>query len=364
VAAKEVAMRKQKINLRLLTSVLLAVLWIQLLPAPAEGQAPFYEGKTITIIQARQPGGLGDLRVRALIPFLRKYIPGNPSIASEYMPGGGGRKAANHLYNVTRPDGLTIANVGAGLVSNAILGQPGIQYDVDRFVYLGTGNSQQNYVFATWGEANLKTLQRLQAATGVRIGAQAVGHDIYIVARLFAWLMDLKDSKFITGYGGPEIDLAMARGEVDARANNAPTVVQRSPEWIEKKLADFHAIVEIPRGYRWGHPAFAALPEMESFARTETEKKVLTVYRLFRLLGSPYVLGPGVPPERVAILKEAFSKALRDPELPKAWTQITGEDASPLLPDEQARAVREIPRDPGIIEVFKQIAGGGPLPRR
>jgi len=357
-------MGKQKINFRLLTKALVAVLWIQLLPAPAEGQAPFYEGKTITIIQARSPGGLGDLRVRALIPFLRKHIPGNPTIASEYMPGGGGRKAANHLYNVARPDGLTIANVGAGLVSNAVLGQSGIQYDVDRLIYLGTGNSRQNYVFVTWGEANLKTLRQLQAATGVRIGAQAIGHDIYIVARLFAWVMDLKDPKFITGYGGPEIDLAMARGEVDARANNAPTVVQRSPDWIEKKLADFHAIVEIPRGYRWGHPAFAALPEMESFARTEAEKKVLAVYRLFRLLGSPYILPPGVPKDRVAILKEAFRKALSDPELPKAWTQITAEEPSPLLPAEQERAVREIPREAAITEVFKQIAGGGPLPRR
>lgn len=216
----------------------------------------------------------------------------------------------------------------------------------------------------TWGQANLKTLQQLRAATGVRIGAQAVGHDIYIVARLFAWVMDLKDPKFVTGYGGPEIDLAMERGELDARANNAPTVVQRSPDWIVKKLADFHAIVEIPRGYRWGHPAFAALPEMESFARTDREKKVLAVYRLFRLLGSPYILSPEVPQDRATILREAFGKALSDPELPKAWTQITGEDPSPLLPDEQARAVKEIPREPEVIAVFKQIVGGGPLPRR
>ncbi len=77
------------------------------LPGYALSQAPFYEGKTITIIQGRDPGGTGDLRARSLVPFLQKYIPGNPTIVMEYMPGGGGRKAANHLYRSARPDGLT-----------------------------------------------------------------------------------------------------------------------------------------------------------------------------------------------------------------------------------------------------------------
>jgi len=107
---------------RLAYSIFVAVLFV--LPAFAFPQAPFYQGKTITIISAREPGGTGDLRVRAVMPFLQKYIPGSPTIALEFMPGGGGRKAANHLYRAVRPDGLTIANIGAGFVSNAVLGQP------------------------------------------------------------------------------------------------------------------------------------------------------------------------------------------------------------------------------------------------
>src|SRR5512134_3092623 len=93
------------------------LLLCQLLVVPAFAQAPFFQGKTITIIQGRDPGGTGDLRVRALVPFLQKYIPGNPTIIMEFMPGGGSRKAANHVYRSSRPDGLTIGNFSSAMVS-------------------------------------------------------------------------------------------------------------------------------------------------------------------------------------------------------------------------------------------------------
>jgi hypothetical protein len=113
---------------------------------------------------------------------------------------------------------------------------------------LGTGNSRNSYVFATWGQANLKTLQQLRERTGVRIGPESIGHDVYIVARLLAWLLNLKDPKCVTRYGsGPEIDLAMANGEVDARPKN-PALVDQSSDWIEKKRADFHASLKFPQG--------------------------------------------------------------------------------------------------------------------
>ena len=93
-------------------------------PRLALAQAPFYQGKTVTIVQGRDAGGTGDMRVRALMPFLQKHIPGNPTIVNEYMPGGGSRKAANHVYKSVRPDGLTIGNLGLGMVSSALLGEP------------------------------------------------------------------------------------------------------------------------------------------------------------------------------------------------------------------------------------------------
>jgi tripartite-type tricarboxylate transporter receptor subunit TctC len=90
-------------------------------------QSPFYQGKTITVVQIVGAGGTGDLRREALFPYLQKYIPGNPTIVSDYMPGGRGRKAANYVYRNARPDGLTIGGMSASLVTNAILDTAGVQ---------------------------------------------------------------------------------------------------------------------------------------------------------------------------------------------------------------------------------------------
>ena len=140
----------------------LGALWICHFPTFVFSQAPFYQGKTVTIIQGREPGALGDNRAGAFIPFLWKYIPGNPTIVSEFMSGGGGRKATNNMYASVRPDGLTIGNVGAGLVANAVLREPGVQYDLDKLIYLGSPNSATHYVFLTRRELGLNILEKLQ----------------------------------------------------------------------------------------------------------------------------------------------------------------------------------------------------------
>jgi tripartite-type tricarboxylate transporter receptor subunit TctC len=278
------------------------------------------------------------------------------------MGGGGGRKAANHIFRGARPDGLTIGNVGAGLIANAVLGEPGVQYDLDKLIYLGTPNSASHYVFLTKREAGFSNLEKLRAATGVRIGAQSVGHDIYMNGRMFAWILGLKEPRFVTGYSGPEVDAALMRGEIDARANIADTIAQRTPDWIEKKLVDFHAIIEIPKGDK--HPRFANLPEMETFAKTDRERKVIGLNRAFRLGGSPFILPPGTPKELADILRDAFRKTFNDPEFRKEFNKLVGDDPTPLMPEALEKYVRELPREAETIELFKKLAGGDPLPSR
>lgn len=328
----------------------------------AFAQSNFYEGKTITIVQGREPGDAGDMRVKSTLPFIQKYIPGNPTIISEYMPGGGGRKAANHIYRTSKPDGLTIGNLGAGFISSAIIGETGVQYDIDRFVYLGTPYSAAHYLFVTNRERQLSNLEKLRAAPGVRIGAQSVGHTIYITGRLFAWLLGLKEPKFITAYAGNEIDVALMRGELDARSQAADWMLHRNREWLEKRLIDIHAIFEMPKGDK--HRQFPSVPEVETFAKTDKERKVLGMQRGFRLAGSPFFLPPGVPKERIEILQVAMRKALSDPAFTNEFKKLTGDEPTPLTPEANEKSVRDIPRDPETIEVFKKIIGAGPLPAR
>jgi tripartite-type tricarboxylate transporter receptor subunit TctC len=354
--------REEKMKFK--TSLLVgSVFLLLLLGRHVHGQTPFYQGKTIALIQAGEPGGTGDMRVKAVIPFLRKYIPGNPNILVEYMPGAGGRKAGNYIFGSAQPDGLTLGTVG-GLVANAIEGQAGVQYDLDKFIYLGSPNTASHYVFVTGGQVGLNSLEKLRAHAGLRIGAHAVGHFVYVTGRLFAWLIGLRDPRFVTGYSGVELDANLLRGEVDSRANIADTVLRRNFDLLTKGLVHVHAIMEIPKGDKHPHPRFASLPEIESFARSDKESKVLAMFRAFRLVGSPYILPPGTPPERAEILREAFRKTFRDPEFHKEYMKLTGDDTTPLLPEGMEKAVRELPRGREIVELLQKISGPDPLPRR
>jgi tripartite-type tricarboxylate transporter receptor subunit TctC len=341
---------------------LIAVLVLIILPGTLFSQSDFFKGKTITIVQGRDPGGTGDMRVRAMIPFLQKYIPGNPNVVSEYMPGGGGRKAANHVYRSTRTEGLMIGNPGLGMVSAAVLGESGVLYELDKFFYLGSPYSSYHPLFLTRKQAGLSSIEKLTAASGVRVGGQSVGFSTYSEGRLFAYILGLKDPKFIAGYAGPEIDQALMRGEVDARATAADSVAQRNRDWLEGGLVDFHAILEIPKGDK--HPQFKQLPELESFARSDRERKLINLARAFRVAGGPSVLPPGTPKDRVAVLQEAFRKTYKDPEFLREYRKLTGDEASPLLPEDHEKAIRDIPREPEIIELYKKIVGAEPLPPR
>ncbi len=340
--------------------VLLTILTV--FPGLALAQAPFYQGKTLTIIQGRDPGGTGDIRTRTVLPFLQKHIPGNPTIVMEYMPGGGSRKAANHIFSVAKPDGLTIGNMSSGMVSVAVLKEPGVSYDLDKFIFLGSPFSSHHSIFVTRKELGLDTLEKLRAATGLRIGGQSVGFSTYIEGRLFAYILGLKAPKDVTGYGGAELDPALLRGEIDARATSADTVARRNPEWLQKHVVDFHAIIEVPKGDK--HQQFAKLPEIETLATSELQRKVVVLQRAFRVTGQPFVAPPGLPREQAKILQDAFRKTYLDPDFQKEYHKLTREDASPLLPENHEKVIADIPREPEVIEVFKKLVGAGPLPTR
>jgi tripartite-type tricarboxylate transporter receptor subunit TctC len=332
-----------------------------LLPGGGLAQSNFYQGKTITIVQGRNAGGSGDLRVRAMVPLLQKYIPGNPTIVQEYMPGGGGQKAGNFIYGSAKPDGLTIGNSGGGMVAAAVLGGKGVQYDIDKLLFLGSPYSSTHYIFLTRKEVGLSNLEKLRAASGVRIGAQSVGHTIYNIGRVFAWLLDLKNPNFITGYSTPERDAAFFAGELDA-FGTADDHLIRNIDWIKNKKIDVHAMLAVPKGVK--HPQFDGLPDLEEFAKADIQRKVLSLFRNFRLTGSPFFAPPGTPPERIAILSQAINKTFKDPGFANEYRKLVGDDPTPLSPEENQKAIKELPRDAETIALFNKLSGPGPLPAR
>jgi tripartite-type tricarboxylate transporter receptor subunit TctC len=133
---RKAAMKIQNIRRALAGTCALCSLPLWTGSAPA--QALFYQGKTITVVAGTDAGGTADLRIKTVVASLRKHIPGNPTIVVEYMPGGGGRKAANHVFRTSRPDGLTIGAMLSSMVPSAVVGETGVLYDIDKLIYLGT----------------------------------------------------------------------------------------------------------------------------------------------------------------------------------------------------------------------------------
>jgi tripartite-type tricarboxylate transporter receptor subunit TctC len=334
-----------------------AVGHVLLLPAQAYCQAPYYQGKTIAIVRGGGPGGSGEFQTRVLLPYLKKYIPGNPDFVMEFMPGASGRKGANYIYNA-RPDGLKIGSAGA-MIPGPILGLPGSNYDIDKFIYLGSTETGNPYVFYTRKELGLDTLGKLRSKPGLRIGAQSVGHSVYVTARVFAYLLEFKEPKFIAGFTSPEMDVALSGGELDARTTSS------LDDFVQKGTKDnfhYHATLAVPKGAP--HPDLPGLPDLDKFARTEKESKVLDLFRAFQYPRWPIHLPPETPKELVQVLRDAMAKTYKDPGFRQDFKKLMGREASPLTGEELQKAVRELPRDAEVIALYKKFADAGALPPR
>jgi tripartite-type tricarboxylate transporter receptor subunit TctC len=227
---------------------------------------------------------------------------------------------------------------------------------------LGSPHSAYHWALVTRQGTGVKSVDDLRSVSKLRIGAQAVGHSIYFVGRMFAYLIGIKDPSFVVGYSGTELDAALERGEIDARINNADTLLTRSPEQLKSGMFVPHVIMEVPKGLT--HQHFKNLPEIESFAKSAQERKLLAMVRAFRQFGTPSFLSPGTPKEQVEILKAAMVKTFTDPEFPAEFKKFTGDEATPLLPDEMAKALKELPRDPETVALFKKLNAAEPLPAR
>jgi tripartite-type tricarboxylate transporter receptor subunit TctC len=355
---KEVAVKRRAVILLLAAPLSLALL------ADGFPQSPFYEGKTIQVIYGGGPGGTVDLRYKATAAVLQKHIPGKPTITVEYMPGAGSRKAGNHLYRA-KPDGLTMGVMLSSFVHAGVLGSSGVLYDIDKLIYLGSPTSGEPYIFLSRKESGLNTFDKLRSASGVRIGSQSVGHPLYSLGRILAYMTSMKEPQFISGFAqGIEVNLALTQGELDARWTLQPTLVREARDWVEEKLVDFHMVIEVPKGRRHPHPVFAGLPDIEQFAQSEKDRKLLAVTRAFGAVGTPFIFPPGTPPDRVQILREAMRKTFNDPEFYAQFKKLVGEEPAPLMPEDYEKAIRELPRDREIINLFNKLASAEPLPSR
>jgi tripartite-type tricarboxylate transporter receptor subunit TctC len=279
-------------------------------------QAPFYEGKTIRIVVGLPAGDAYDLYARMLATHMGKYIPGNPNIIVQNMPGASTMITANHVYNIGKPDGLTFGSILPSLYFDQLLRRKEVQFDWTKFVWLGSFERSNNLLYMR-ADTPFKTIQDVtRTSEPPKCGSTGTGSPSYYLIRL---LNDAIGTKFniVTGYqGGQEIDLAVEKNEVQCRAFTITTFFAREPfhTWRKKNF-----VRVLTQTGKKRDPRLTDVPTvhelMEEYKTPESMRGLASLMLASGDFGRPIIATPGIPLDRVKLLREAFGKTLRDPEL-------------------------------------------------
>ena len=277
--------------------------------AQADPVADFYKGKTVRLLIGYSVGGGYDQYARILARHMGKYIPGNPSIVPENMPGAGSLKVVNYIYNVAPKDGTAFATFGRGLAMEPLLKHSkGIRFDATKLTWLGSITNETS-ICAMWHTTGIKTWQDLEnSKTVMKVGGTGAGSDTDIYPTMLINMFHVP-MKLITGFpGGSEVNLALQRGEVQGRCGwSWSSLLSR-----EKALLDKHEINVI---VQFGLKKHEDIPNVPLVTELTKDPKTLKAIRLIvsrQSMARPYAAPPGLPADRAKALRQAFDKATAD----------------------------------------------------
>jgi tripartite-type tricarboxylate transporter receptor subunit TctC len=321
---------------------------------PQAGKA-FFEGKTIQLLVASGPGATTDISARLVGRYLGKHIPGNPNIAVQNMPGAGGVVAANHLYNVAKPDGLTLAAISRANYIEQMVGRTEVKADFRKFGWIGSFNKSP-MMAACRSDTEYKSIAAIRAAkTPPRFGQSGTGSISYVFANLIEKILDLK-VKNVTGFkSGRDTDLGLERGEIDCRATSDITVI-RAPwnRWIKENYVMF-VIQQGPEKSALLPP----VPTVAELARPEAKPYLIlmNVMLAYTEFDRPFAAPPGVPKERLQILRESFERMLKDGEFAVEAKKLLDWDGVTFLSGGQLqkKLIDTVTQPPEIIKQIKEI---------
>jgi tripartite-type tricarboxylate transporter receptor subunit TctC len=321
-------------------------------------QTPFYQGKTIRIVVGNIAGDAYDLWARIFAQHMGKYIPGNPNFIVQNMPGGGGVIAANYVYAVAKPDGLTMGTFGPSLYFDQLAARKEVQFDWSKFTWIGTPE-QTEFILIMRTDSPYKSIEDIRkSAQPPKCGATGTSTSGYYIPKFLDEGMGIKFN-IVTGYpGGGEIDLGIERGELQCRNLTISTYFAREPFLTWHKNGFVRPIMQTPKKR---DPRVADVPSiyelMDQYKTPEASRRVATVLLAPAVFGRPTVATPGVPPDRVKILRDAYHTSLKDPALledlkKRRWVvdAISGEEMAEL-------AKEVISQPPEVIERMKKLLG-------
>jgi len=321
-----------------------------------EAQTPFYQGKTITFIVGSGAGTAYDMYGRLLANHISKYIPGSPGVVVQNMPAAGGLVAANYVYGVAKPDGLTVVSINPAHYFNQLQGNKEVKFDWTKFTWLASSDKSEHMLYMR-SDAPFKTIQDIRKASEApKCGATGTGTSGHYIPRMLEEALGTKFT-IVTGYaGGNEIDLATERNEVVCRSFTTAAYFAREPYHTWRKKNFVRILMQT------GHKKDPRLPDtpllselMDEYKTPELGRRVVTVMLGSGELGRPIVTSPGLPADRIKILRDAFMKSMNDPALLSEATKnkleitaVSGEELTKIAKD-----VIEQPTE--VVERIKKI---------
>jgi tripartite-type tricarboxylate transporter receptor subunit TctC len=266
----------------------------------------FFKNKQISLIIGYNPGGSYDIYARLAAALLPKYIPGHPAIVPQNMPGVGSAKAANYLYSQASRDGLTIGVIGQQLPVSQALGDASVKFDMRRFNWLGrfTSGSELTVVWHTSPTKSIADAMKRETPLAATSAGSSSDSFPLLMNRLAGTRF-----KMIKGYPGVTgAALAMERGETEGAHATIEQILFGKQAWLQDKKAT--VLVQYTQAR---HPAFPQVPAMVEFGATAIDKQVLALFGSTAEIGRAMMTPPGVPADRLAVLRQAFDTMLADP---------------------------------------------------
>jgi tripartite-type tricarboxylate transporter receptor subunit TctC len=269
----------------------------------ASGQSNFYDGKTVTLLIGAKSGSL-EIAAQIVAHHLGKYLPGKPAVILQHMPGAAHLLATNNVFNVAKPDGLTIlaANPNVAIAQLSQIEQ--VRFDVRKFLWLGSSGAD-GVALSIRPDLPYKTFDELRKADRELVagttGPGSNAHDFPLLLKEFAGLK----MKLVSGYpSNSDVLLAIERKEVDSWSALATTI---------KLAAERGAVRPLVRG-RVALAGFENLPVDEDLATSALGKSLMAIKSIPQAIGRAFAVAPGTPADRLALLRDALAKAIKDPE--------------------------------------------------
>ena len=308
----------------------------------AQEPADFYRGKTITLVVSTSSGGDYDTRARLLARHMTRHIPGAPKFVVQNMPGAGGLRGANWLYNVAAQDGTALAALQQQIPLSQLFKKSGVEFDMSKLHFIGNTSASQ-IVVMSWSASPIKSFadvfNKEFIVGGTGGGSASVQMPLMLNALLGAKF------KVVPGYpGGSEIYLAMERGEIAGRVTQSwAGWKSQKPDWIAERK-----IISLAQGGRKRHADLAQTPLLADFARSAQDRQLIQFMLSSDEVARPIIAAQGTPPDRVSILRGAFMATMQDPDF-QADADKLKLDIEAMSGEEAQAIVSEMMAAPAVI---------------